>query len=127
VNECKPLAGGGGRCVEGCRGRARVRRRGLQRVCGRAVHVDPITPKLKPPGTKRSKLNCDELLSSFAFKFDLRRFIADACARAGDYPRAAQAVDWMRRQAGGLFRTSTRPTLNRGGMFFLNLGHSNWS
>ena len=36
----------------------------------------------------------------------------DACARAGDYPRAAQAVDWMRRQAGGLFRTSTRPTLN---------------
>jgi hypothetical protein len=28
---------------------------------------------LKPPGTKHWKLKCDELLSSFAFKFNLRR------------------------------------------------------
>jgi len=37
------------------------------------VQVDPIKPKLKPPGTKRLKLKCDMLLSTFAFKFNLRR------------------------------------------------------
>jgi hypothetical protein len=41
---------------------------------GKPVQVDPIKPKLKPPGTKRLKLNCDEPLSSFAFKFNLRRY-----------------------------------------------------
>jgi hypothetical protein len=29
---------------------------------------------LKPPGTKRLKLKYDELLSKFAYKFDLRRY-----------------------------------------------------
>ena len=38
------------------------------------MQVDPIKPKLKPPGTKRLKLNCNVLLSSFAFEFNLRRF-----------------------------------------------------
>jgi hypothetical protein len=38
------------------------------------VQVDPIKPKLTLPGTKRSKLNCDEPLSNFAFKFELRRY-----------------------------------------------------
>ena len=31
-------------------------------------------PKLKPPGTKRLKVNCDVLLSTSAFKFNLRRY-----------------------------------------------------
>ena len=43
---------------------------------GRAVQVDPMKPKLKPPGTERLKLKCDTVLSSFAFKFDLRRYTA---------------------------------------------------
>jgi len=38
------------------------------------VQVDPIKPKLKPPGTKRLKLKCDILLSTSAFKFNLRRY-----------------------------------------------------
>jgi len=38
------------------------------------VHVDPIKPKLKPPGCKLLKLKCDVLLSNFAFKFNLRRY-----------------------------------------------------
>jgi len=38
------------------------------------VQVDPIKPKLKPPGTKRLKLKCDTLLSTSAFKFKLRRY-----------------------------------------------------
>jgi len=38
------------------------------------VQIDPIKPTLKAPGSKRLKLNCDELLSSFAFKFNVRRY-----------------------------------------------------
>jgi len=39
------------------------------------VQVDPMRPKLKPPGTKRLKLiKCDLLLSSFTFEFNLRRY-----------------------------------------------------
>jgi hypothetical protein len=42
-----------------------------------------MKPKLKPPGTKRLKLNRDTLLSTSAFKFNLRRYslaVAGACA-----------------------------------------------
>ena len=42
---------------------------------GQAVQVDPIKPKLKPPGIKRLKLNCDVLLSTSAFKINLRHYI----------------------------------------------------
>ena len=45
------------------------------RAPGGAVQVDPMKPKLKPPGTKRLKLKCDVLLSNFAFKFNLRHYI----------------------------------------------------
>jgi hypothetical protein len=41
---------------------------------GRPVQVDPIRPRLKPPGTKRLKLNCDVLRSNSAYKFSLRRY-----------------------------------------------------
>jgi hypothetical protein len=40
------------------------------------VQVDPIKPKLKPPGTERLKLKCDTLLSNCAFIFNLRRYNA---------------------------------------------------
>jgi hypothetical protein len=33
-----------------------------------------MKPTLKPPGTKRLKLECDMLLSSSAFEFNLRRY-----------------------------------------------------
>jgi len=39
-----------------------------------AVQVDPMTPMLKGHGAKRLKLKCDNLLSSVAFKFNLRRY-----------------------------------------------------
>jgi len=38
------------------------------------VQVDPTKPQLKPPGTKRLKQNCDILLSTSAFKSNLRRY-----------------------------------------------------
>ena len=44
------------------------------RLLGRAVQVDPMKPKLKPPGTQRLTLKCDILLSNCAFKFNLRRY-----------------------------------------------------
>jgi len=39
---------------------------------GREVQVDPIKPMLKAPGSKRVKLQCDILLATSAFKFNLR-------------------------------------------------------
>jgi hypothetical protein len=41
------------------------------------VQVDPIKPTFKPPGTERLTLKYDELLSSFAFNFNLRRYTLD--------------------------------------------------
>jgi len=46
-------------------------------VQGRAVQVDPIKPLLNTPGTKRLKLKCDVLLSTAAFKFNLRRYMKE--------------------------------------------------
>jgi hypothetical protein len=41
---------------------------------GRAVQLDPIKPALKAPGIKRLKLICNDPLSNFAFKFNLRHY-----------------------------------------------------
>ena len=41
---------------------------------GRTVQVDPMKPILKPPGTKHLNLECDVVLSTFAFRFNLRRY-----------------------------------------------------
>jgi len=49
---------------------------------GRAVRVDPIKPVLNAPGTKRLNLKYDEVLSNFAFKFNLRRYMM-AAAKQG--------------------------------------------
>jgi len=48
------------------------------------VQVDPIKPTLKAPGTKRLKLDSDELLLSFAFKFNLRRYNKENTKTAGN-------------------------------------------
>jgi hypothetical protein len=45
---------------------------------GRAMQVEPVEPTLKAPGSKRLKLQYDELLSSLPFKFNLRRYVT-AC------------------------------------------------
>jgi len=39
-----------------------------------------MKPALKPPGTKRFKLNCDVLLSTPTFKLYLRRYIVGSAA-----------------------------------------------
>jgi hypothetical protein len=52
---------------------------------GRAVQADPIKPKLTAPGSERLKLEYDGPLSSFAFKFNLRRY-----TKVGDLVAAGQ-------------------------------------
>ena len=39
-----------------------------------------MKPMLKPPGTRHLKLKCDILVSTFAFKFNLRRYTTVAVA-----------------------------------------------
>ena len=51
------------------------------------MQVDPLKPKLKPPGTKLLKLEYDGRLSNFGFRFSLRRYNT-----TGDKVRAAGKV-----------------------------------
>ena len=67
MDKCKPLVEGGV-CHH-----SRRHQPATQAEHRRAVQIDPIKPTLKAPGTKRLKLNYDEPLSNFAFKFNLRR------------------------------------------------------
>jgi hypothetical protein len=57
------------------------------------VQLDPIKPKLKPPGTKRLKLKCDILLSTSAFNLNVRRYKQEEVKakkmRDGDTPLAS--------------------------------------
>jgi len=68
----------------------------LRRLLGEAVQVDPIKPTLKAPGTKRLKLEYYKLLSSFAFKFNLRRYSwgggASSTARWSPCPTSSTAT-----------------------------------
>jgi len=60
-----------------------------------AVQVDPMKAVLKAPGTERLKLKYDELLSSFAFKFNLRRYKEEGMtAGAGAY--GEHAANWTK-------------------------------
>jgi hypothetical protein len=92
------------------------------------VQVDPIKPKF-PPGTKRLKLKLDILLSTSAFKFNLRRYALGALAFTGIIVGVGTAwftplatggramlslKDGVRvlGTAGGSLRKHARPTLN---------------
>jgi len=59
------------------------------------VHVDPIRPRLKAPGSPHLKLKCGDLLSNFAFKFNLRRYSKEVAvaerARKAEAGRAMHA------------------------------------
>jgi hypothetical protein len=59
---------------------------------GSAVQVDPIKSTFKAPATKRLKLKRDALLSDFAFKFNLRRYIM-APAGSGGAPCEVDAFE----------------------------------
>jgi len=69
VDECKPLIHGRAHHPAPAAGAGAAD--GDER--GRLVQVDPIKPTLKAPGSARLKLKYDNLLSRFAFHFNLRR------------------------------------------------------
>jgi len=50
------------------------RRRAYTTSPGRAVHVEPMKPVFEARGTMRLTVRYDELLSKFAFNFNLRRY-----------------------------------------------------
>ena len=52
------------------------------------MQLDPMKPTLKEPGSKRSKLKYDALLSSFTYKFKLRRYDAVLAAICRHHGRA---------------------------------------
>jgi len=77
-----------------------------------------MKPMLKPPGTERLKLKYDELLSSFAFKFHLRRYTKDKSKRVITFANNADYIS-MRHHTyemprGRGLHSST---------FYLNLSH----
>ena len=85
MNECKPLAVGHLIPVPVLQ-RLHLIAEERAQPRGRTVPVDPIKPTLKAPGTKRLKLKYDKPLSSFAFNFDLRRYIL-ACTNKYQWTR----------------------------------------
>ena len=65
------------------------------------MQVDPIQPKLKPPGIRRLRLkydNCFQFCLKFAFKFKLRRYTKDKTSthlaeqRVESYEEAFQKI-----------------------------------
>ena len=78
------------------------------------MHVGPIKPKLKGAISEGLKLKCDDLLSNFAFIFNLRRYnkergeiIAERFILNGVIPSRAAVADAERlfipaRMAGAL-------------------------
>jgi len=63
------------------------------------VQVDPIKPTLKAPGTERLRLKCDDLVSCFAFNFNLRRYNQAPCSlmqRRHFPPNLNDVVGWCR-------------------------------
>jgi len=64
-----------------------------------------VKSMLKPPGIKhlRVLVHCYVLISTFAFKFNLRRYsLADVCVAATLYPVMARALDAAARARQGL-------------------------
>ena len=67
-----------------------------------------MKPELKPPEIKRLKLKYDELLSTLAFNFNLRRYTKGFSDTVMFAVKAAAVSNIT---AGGSLRTSTPPSL----------------
>ena len=71
------------------------------------MQVDPIKPTLKAPGTMRLKLNCNKLLSCFAFDYNLRRHReAEAEEASGAEGGASPGPFWSHSFVSGLSTVS---------------------
>ena len=82
---------------------------------GSVVQVDPMKPVLKAPGCKYLKLKHDKRLSSFGFKFNLRRYtmgIISGMLIQNSLKYMLHFGQVTRYLAGGGLTASTRPTSN---------------
>jgi len=70
-----------------------------------------MKPMLKPHGTKHLKLKCDKLLSTFPFKFNLRRFSAASWLRYS-HPRQELTTVHFSAQPEPLFVTDATATVH---------------
>jgi hypothetical protein len=87
VDGCKPLVGGAARALHQ----------------GQAVQVDPMKPKLKPPGTKRLNLKCDILPFNFCFQIQLVPLHQGVGLRVGGHGHTGvPARDQVARRSVGL-------------------------
>ena len=83
---------------------------------GRVVQVDSMKPTLKAPGYERLTLKCDDLLSSFAFKFNLRRYTRAPSRRAWRSARSRRPRWKPRRPASAASsRTTHSPAASSSG------------
>jgi len=101
VDECKPLAAG----------LLRVQAAGR----GRAAQVDPLQPKLEPPGISSSKLKYDKSLSKFAFTFNLRRYavaVSEHSALLIDDEKAGRALQSILREVAATEESTAGLTLD---------------
>ena len=95
MDECKPL-GGGAHQQPLCGARSGQR-------SGRAVHVDPVKPKLKAPCTNLLKLEQEKLLLKLPFNYNLRHYnLATAHSK--------RTGEVKRRMAGAYTRSHFRST-----------------
>ena len=70
------------------------------------MHVDPIKPTLKPPGTERLKLIYYGPLSNLAFKFNLRRYsMGDLGLRCRDVRTREVGIQDIHSKAGAYTRS----------------------
>jgi hypothetical protein len=61
-----------------------------------------MNPTFKPPGTKRLKLKCDILVSTFRFKFNLRHYNPEDIVKAM-YDSNHTAPSYAERLAAGAY------------------------
>ena len=83
------------------------------------MQVDTIKPSLKPPGTKRLKLKWRILLSTSAFKMELRRFneayaldVLSALEAVMPTPAAITGAQAQRLKRRAIARMKVRPARN---------------
>ena len=74
------------------------------------MQVDPCRPTLKAPITKRLKLKYDELLSSFAFNFNLRRYTMSTTRWLEHHSKRLAKVKGSLENQLKKYSTSTLPT-----------------
>jgi hypothetical protein len=88
---------------------------------GRAVQIDPIKPKLKPPRYERLELRYDGPLSNAAFKFNLRCYTTVTLYSQSERRNVTQPAAACVTDADGNCALDSLPTVGRCRLTLSNL------